>query len=188
MKWPSSRIMLSPRFFSRASCRAVSSEEYRRNRSGAKPPPRMTTFLPLTLYCRTPSGATEDLPTSAEVTVRIPKVSVVVSSTVLPCATEVSNVYSGDEPIWYGHQTAGLAIVRAGNADGVNVTVLVLCALTVADWDTVIGVPPPGGVMIALTVPVCDEPELLVTSVFTVMAELDRSLALASDTCALPSD
>src|SRR5262249_47541217 len=120
-------------------------------------------------------------------TVRIPKVSVVLSCTVPFCDTVVLSVYSGDAPSWYGHHTFGFAIVRLGNADGVNVTVLTLCAATVTDCWTSIGVPPPGGTIEALTVPVCDEPELLVMSVFTVSAELDRSAALFSTTCALLS-
>src|SRR5262249_52770078 len=55
-------------------------------------------------------------------------------------------------------------------------------------WLTVIGVPVPGGVTVAVTVPVCGEDVLLVTSVLTVSAELLRLAALVSTTCALPSD
>ena len=144
-------------------------------------------FFPLMVYRRTPLGAIEDLPTSDEVTVRMPNVPVVASDTVPFCDTEVSSVYSGDGPIWYGHQTCGCEMVRLGNALGVNETVLVLCALTDTVCCTVIGVPPPGGVMVALTEPVCVAPELLVTSVFTVSAELLRSAALACTTWALLS-
>ncbi len=43
--------------------------------------------------------------------------------------------------------------------DGVNVTVLVAWAATVTLWLTVIGEPPSGGVMVAATVPVCEEAE-----------------------------
>ena len=49
------------------------------------------------------------------------------------------------------------------------------------------GVPPPGGVIVAFTVPVCELAVLLVTSVFTVTAEVDRSAAVFCTTCVLLS-
>ena len=42
-------------------------------------------------------------------------------------------------------------IVRAGKLPGVNWTVCVVLAGTVTFWVTVIGVPLPGGVMVAVT-------------------------------------
>src|SRR5262249_13653075 len=46
---------------------------------------------------------------------------------------------------------------------------------------------PPGGVIVADTVPVCADPVVLVTSVFTVSAELDRLAAVFWLTCVLPT-
>src|SRR5437764_14838105 len=110
----------------------------------------------------------------------MPKVELVESVTVLPSVRLVATVYSGAAPIWYGHQIAGLVVVGAGSE-----TVLVECAATVTgDW-TVTGVPPPGGVIVAFTVPVCELAVLLVTSVFTVTAEVDRSAAVFCTTCVL---
>src|SRR6516162_7442775 len=79
-------------------------------------------------------------------------------------------------------------MASAGKAPGLKVTVWVVLAGTVTVWLTVIGVPLPGGVMVARTVPVCGEDVLLVMSVLTVSAEVLRSAALFSTTCALPSD
>ncbi len=78
-------------------------------------------------------------------------------------------------------------MVRVGYVDGAKVTVLVLFAATVTLWLTVIAVPAPGGVIVAETVPVCDADEVLVTSVFTVSAVLDRLAAVFWFTCALPA-
>ena len=50
-----------------------------------------------------------------------------------------------------------------------------------------IGVPPPGGVIVAATVPVCEAAEVFVTSVLTVSAELLRFAAVFWSTCALPT-
>ncbi len=58
-----------------------------------------------------------------------------------------------------------------------NDTVWVVFAGTVALWLTVIGVPLPGGVIVAVTVPVCAVAVKLVTSVLTVSAALDKSAA-----------
>src|SRR5260370_7321321 len=79
-------------------------------------------------------------------------------------------------------------MVRVGYALGVKLPVWVACAGIVTLWLTVTGVPPPGGVMVALTWPVWAVLVLLVMSVLTVSAELLRSAVLFSITCALPSD
>src|SRR5579871_848859 len=115
----------------------------------------------------------------------MPNVSEVEFSVVVPCATETPSEYSGCAPSWYGRQICGEAMVSAGNADGANVTVLVEFAATVTACETVIGVPDPGGVTVAVTVPVCALAEVLVTSVLTVSALLDRSAAVAWFTCEL---
>src|SRR6201999_1222470 len=128
---------------------------------------------------RTPSGAIGPLPISLVVMVRMPNCSCVL----LPPLTVVSNVYIGDAPIWYGHQTCGCEMVCTG-----NVTVVLACAATVTLWLTVIGVPPPGGVMVAVAVPVWLELPPLLTSALTVSLELLRSTALLCTTCALPID
>src|SRR5215472_2032390 len=78
-------------------------------------------------------------------------------------------------------------MVSAGKADGVNETVWVLLAGTVTLWLTGIGDPPPGGVMVAVTVPVCELAVLLVTSVLTVSAAVDRLAASLWFTCELPT-
>src|SRR5215831_205433 len=78
-------------------------------------------------------------------------------------------------------------MVRAGKLAGVNDTVWVVLAGTVTLWLTVIGVPPPGGVMVAVTVAVWALDVLLVTSVLTVSAALDRSAASSWLTCELPT-
>lgn len=70
---------------------------------------------------------------------------------------------------------------------GAKLTVLVEPAATVTSWCTVIGAPPPGGVTLALTVPLCALDEVLATSVFTVSVELLRSAAVFWTTWALPS-
>src|ERR1700761_7847138 len=77
-------------------------------------------------------------------------------------------------------------MVRAGNAAGVKLTVLVVFAGTVTAWLTVTGAPP-GGVITAVTVPDWDEPVLLVMSLLTVSAALLRSAASLCTTRALPS-
>src|SRR5258708_7960707 len=155
---------------------------------GENPPPRMTIGTPLILKARAPEGSALFDPVRYDVTVRMPNVSLVEVSVVPFWATDVVSVYSGWAPIWYGHQTCGLVIVRPGNAPGANVTVWVVPAGTVTVCVTVIGVPMFGGVIVAVTVPVCAVVVSLVTSVFTVSAELLRSAALFSTTCALPSD
>src|SRR5882757_1535735 len=139
----------------------------------------MTKGTPLTEYWRTPSGAIGALPMSLVATVRMPNCSCVL----LPPVTLVSTVYIGWAPIWYGHQTCGCEIVCTG-----NVTVVLECAATVMLWLTVIGVPPDGGVMVAVAVPVLLVLPPLVTSAFTVSLELLRSAALLWTTCALPTD
>src|SRR5215471_11390926 len=78
-------------------------------------------------------------------------------------------------------------MVRLGKPAGVNETVWVLFAGMVTLWLTVIGVPLPGGVIVAVTVPVCELAVLLVTSVFTVSAALDRLAASLWLTCELPT-
>src|ERR1700733_10360027 len=78
-------------------------------------------------------------------------------------------------------------MVRLGNALGVKLTVWVVLAGTVTVWLTVIGVPPPGGVMVGVTVPVCAELVLLVMSLLTVSAELLRLAVSFCTTRALPS-
>src|SRR5947208_3317037 len=143
----------------------------RRNRSGSKPPPRMTMGTLLILNARTPFGAMLDAPVRYDVTVRMPNCSLVELSTVPFCATEVASVYSGCAPSWYGHHSCGFAMVRPGNAAGVNDTVCVVFAGTVTLWLTVTAVPV-GGVTVADTVPVCALADVFVTSVFTVRAEL----------------
>src|ERR1051326_5442468 len=50
------------------------------------------------------------------------------------------------------------------------------------------GVPPPGGVIVAVTMPDWAVLVLLVISLLTVSAELLRLAVLFSTTCALPSD
>src|SRR2546423_15205015 len=118
MRWPSSRIVLIPTAFISAICFAVSAGEYRRNRSGSNPPPRMTIGTLFTLKARTPLGAIGDAPVRYEVTVRMPNVSLVELSTVLFCATEVASVYSGCAPSRDGHQSCGLAMVIGVNDTG----------------------------------------------------------------------
>ena len=78
-------------------------------------------------------------------------------------------------------------IVRLGKLAGANDTVWVVFAGTVTLWLTVIGVPLPGGVIVAVTVPVCDDAVKFVTSVLTVSAALDRSAASDWLTCELPT-
>src|SRR5579859_1078486 len=78
-------------------------------------------------------------------------------------------------------------MVRLGKPVGVNETVWVLFAGTVALWLTVIGVPLPGGVIVAVTVPVCELAVSLVTSVFKVSAAVDRFAASTWFTCELPT-
>ena len=142
---------------------------------------------PLILKARVPLGSIALDPVRKEVTVLMPNVSVVVLSVVVPCATDVPRVYRGWAPIWYGHQTCGLPIVRLGKLAGVNDTVWVVLAGTVTLWLTVIGVPVPGGVIVAVTVPVWDVAVKFVTSVLTVSAALDRSAASDWLTCELPT-
>src|SRR5689334_6493697 len=77
-------------------------------------------------------------------------------------------------------------MVRVGKLEGVNETVWVLLAGTVTLWLTVMAVPL-GGVIVAVTVPVCELAVLLVTSVFTVSAALDRLAASLWFTCELPT-
>src|SRR5215472_9835594 len=79
-------------------------------------------------------------------------------------------------------------MLRLGKLDGVNETVWVEFAGTVTLWLTVIGVPLPGGVIVAVTVPVCDVAALFVTSVLTVKAALDRFAASDWLTCELPTE
>jgi hypothetical protein len=98
MRCPSSRTVLTPNAFISAICLAMSAEEYRRNRSGSKPPPRITIGTLLIANWRTPLGASDDAPTSEEVTVRMPNVSLVELSTVAFCDTDVVSVYSGCAP------------------------------------------------------------------------------------------
>ena len=78
-------------------------------------------------------------------------------------------------------------MVSAGKPSGAKVTVWVVLAGTVTARVTVIGVPLPGGVIVAVTVPVCGDDALLVTSVLTVSAALDRSAASLWLTCELPT-
>src|SRR5262249_10046650 len=59
---------------------------------------------------------------------------------------------------------------------------------TVTFWLRVIGVPPFGGVIVAVTVAAWAAAVLLVTSVLTVSAALDKSAASAWLTCELPTD
>src|SRR5690349_10859503 len=101
----------------------------------------------------------------------MPKVPLVELSTVPFCATEVASVYSGCAPRWYGHHSCGLAILRLGKAAGVNDTVWVVFAATVTVCATVTG-EPVGGVTVAVTTAFCAVAEVLVTSHFTVSAEL----------------
>src|SRR6266516_6289307 len=110
--------------------------------------------------------------------VRMPNVSLVEVATTLFCDTDVVSVYSGCAPSWESHQSCGELIVRVGNCAGAKVTVWVLLAGTVTDWLTVMGVPPPGGVIVAVTTPVCGEAAVLVMSLLTVSAELLRLAAL----------
>jgi hypothetical protein len=70
----------------------------------------------------------------------------------------------------------------------VKLTVRVVFAGTVTFWLTTIDAPPPGGLIVAVTVPDCDAAVLLVMSLLTVSAELLRSAALFSATLALVSD
>src|SRR6516165_3166905 len=126
-------------------------------------------------------------PIRCEVTVLMPNVSLVELYWVLPCATVTPRVYSGCAPSWYGHQTCGLLMVSAGKLAGVNWTVWVVLAGTVTFWLTVIGVPLPGGVIVAVTVAAWAAVVLLVTSVLTVSAALDRSAASFWLTCELPT-
>src|SRR5215470_812879 len=152
---------------------------------GSNPPPLITIGTPLILKARAPLGSIAFDPTRDEVTVLMPKVSVVALYWVAPCATVTPRVYSGCAPSWYGHQTCGLAMVREGKLAGVNDTVWVVLAGTVTAWLTVIGVPVPGGVMVAVTVADWAVAVLLVTSVLTVSAALDKSAASAWLTCEL---
>src|SRR5262245_18033316 len=115
------------------------------------------------------------------------KVSVVELYWVAPCATVTPSVYSGCAPSRYGHQACGLVIVSDGKALGVNDTVWVVLAGTVTFWLTAIGVPVPGGVIVAVTVAAWAAAVLLVTSVLTVSAALDRLAASLWLTCELPT-
>src|SRR5258706_5652010 len=117
---------------------------------GEKPPPRITIGTPLILNARAPEGSAEFDPVRYDVTVRMPNVSLVEFSVPPFWATDVASVYSGWAPIRYGHQTWGLVIVRLGNALGAKLTVWVVLAGTVTFWLTVIGVPVPGGVIVAV--------------------------------------
>src|ERR1041385_5208445 len=76
-------------------------------------------------------------------------------------------------------------MVSAGNEAGAKVTVEVVFAATVTDCETVIGEPPPGGVTVAVTVPVWELDEVLVTSALTVRALLLRLAAVFWFTCSL---
>src|SRR5690349_1672074 len=106
--------------------------------------------LPLIWNCRTPFGAMLEAPTRDVVIVRMPKVSLNVSGESEPCVSDALSVYSGCAPIWYGHQTCGLLIVSEAFELGVKVTVCVLLAGTVTDWDTVAsGEVPLGAVIVA---------------------------------------
>src|SRR5215472_16603134 len=96
----------------------------------------------------------------------MPKVSLVELYCVLPCATVTPS---------------------AGKLAGVNWTVWVVLAGTVTFWLTVIGVPLPGGVMVAVTVAAWAAAVLLVTSGLTVSAAVDRLAASAWLTCELPT-
>ena len=138
------------------------------------------------MNARAPFGSAALLPVRYDVTVLMPNFSLVLSSAVPFCDTEVASVYSGCAPSWYGHQTCGAAMVSSGKADGVKLTVLVVFAGTVTSWLTMTGASP-GGVIVAVTVPAWDELVSLVMSVLTVSAELLRSAALSSTTRALPS-
>ena len=69
-----------------------------------------------------------------------------------------------------------------------NTTVFVAFAGTVTVWSAPIPWLPLGAVMTTPTSPVCGEPVWLVMSVFTVSVDRLKSAALASSTCALPSD
>src|SRR5258708_19662869 len=93
---------------------------------GENPPPRMTIGTPLILKARAPEGSALFDPVRYDVTVRMPNVSLVEFSVVPFWATDVVSVYSGWAPIWYGHQTCGLVIVRPGNALAANPTVWAL--------------------------------------------------------------
>jgi hypothetical protein len=106
----------------------------------------------LILKARVPLGSIALDPVRYEVTVLMPKVSLVELNWVLPCAAVTPSVYSGCAPIWYGHQTCGLLIVSDGKLAGGNETVWVVLAGTVTFWLTVIAVPPFGGVTVAVTV------------------------------------
>src|SRR5260370_42341877 len=105
----------------------------------------------------------------------MPKVSLVELYWVLPWATVTPRVYSGCAPSWYGHQTCGLVIVRAGKLAGVNWTVWVVLAGTVAFWETVIGVPLAGGGMVAGTGGARGAEGCLVTAGLRVSGPVGRS-------------
>src|SRR5439155_6683639 len=123
--------------------------------SGTKPPPRITSALPLILNARTPSGACGEGPVRYEVTVRIPKVPLVVFATSPCCDTEVVRRYRGWAPSWYGHQICGWAIRSRGKLLGANDTVRVVRAGTMTVWLTVIGAArSQGGGTVAATVAV----------------------------------
>src|SRR5215467_5621056 len=77
-------------------------------------------------------------------------------------------------------------MVSDGKLAGVNDTVWVVFAGTLTLWLTVIGVPL-GGVMVAVTVAVCELAVKLVTSVLTVSAALDRLAVSLWLTCELPT-
>src|SRR2546421_11152369 len=111
MRCPSSRMVLTPMAFISAICLAVSAGLYRRNRSGSKPPPRMTIGTLFILKARTPLGAIDEAPVRYEVTVRMPDVPLVELSTVPFCATEVASAYSGCDPSRDGHQILDLGDV-----------------------------------------------------------------------------
>ena len=69
----------------------------------------------------------------------MPNVSLVLSSAVPFCDTDVASVYSGCAPAGTATRPAGAAMVSSGNADGVKLTVLVVFAGTVTFWLTVTG-------------------------------------------------
>src|SRR5215831_8594561 len=78
-------------------------------------------------------------------------------------------------------------MVREGKLPGANDTVWVALAGTVTFWVTVIGVPPFGGLMVAVTVAAWEAAVWLVTSALTVSAALDRSAASVWLMCELPT-
>src|SRR5262249_932866 len=138
---------------------------------------------------RAPLGSMALDPIRYEVTVLMPKGSVVELSAMAPWATETPRGESGCAPSWYGPHTCWLGVAWLRNAARWSTAAgRGAAGGAEAGWLRGVGVPLLGGVMVVVTVPVCGVVVLLVTLVFTVSAALDRSAASAWLTWELPTE